>query len=290
LNYSYLPDVNVYDGVILGRVPRQGYQRGWGLLHGDLAARIEAEPLFQRASAAGITSMVTTLKRMNIYLLMTRFLSKLPHRHIIEFGSFKGGNALFMATVMQEIDPFAKIFALDTYTGMPRTDKAIDAHNEGDFANASLDGFRNSIKDLGLRNLTPVRGLFEDTFPDLPHDLRFGLAHIDADIYASVKYAQEQVWHRMTPGGYVVYDDAEVPSCLGATQAVEELIIEKRVHSEQIWPHFVFRAGLGHEDALGSSRVRELEARVRDLERLLGRKTLEVEVLKETLAAARGKN
>jgi transposase len=35
--------------------------------------------------------------------------------------------------------------------------------------------------------------------------------------------------------------------------------------------------------------VRELEARVRDLERLLGRKTLEIEILKEALAAARGK-
>ena len=33
------------------------------------------------------------------------------------------------------------------------------------------------------------------------------------------------------------------------------------------------------EDVVGSSRVRELEALVRDLERLLGRKTLEVEVL-----------
>jgi transposase len=43
------------------------------------------------------------------------------------------------------------------------------------------------------------------------------------------------------------------------------------------------------EDVVASSRVRELEGRVRELERLLGRKTLEVEVLKEALAAARGK-
>ena len=38
------------------------------------------------------------------------------------------------------------------------------------------------------------------------------------------------------------YDDGEVSSCLGATQAVEELIMERHLHSEQIWPHFVFRA------------------------------------------------
>jgi transposase len=43
------------------------------------------------------------------------------------------------------------------------------------------------------------------------------------------------------------------------------------------------------EDVVAQSRARDLEHRVRELERLLGRKTLEVEVLKEALAAARGK-
>ena len=43
------------------------------------------------------------------------------------------------------------------------------------------------------------------------------------------------------------------------------------------------------EDVVAASRARELEQRVRELERLLGRKTLEVEVLKEALTAARGK-
>jgi transposase len=40
---------------------------------------------------------------------------------------------------------------------------------------------------------------------------------------------------------------------------------------------------------IGAARVRQLEERIRDLERLLGRKTLEVEILKEALAAARAK-
>jgi len=43
------------------------------------------------------------------------------------------------------------------------------------------------------------------------------------------------------------------------------------------------------EDVVGSSCVRKLEARVCDLERLLGRKTLKVEVLEEALSVARGK-
>lgn len=43
------------------------------------------------------------------------------------------------------------------------------------------------------------------------------------------------------------------------------------------------------EDVVAASRVRELEKRVRDLERMLGRKTMENEILKEALEVARPK-
>ena len=43
------------------------------------------------------------------------------------------------------------------------------------------------------------------------------------------------------------------------------------------------------ESVVGSSEVRRLEERVRELERLLGRKTMEVEILKEALTKAQAK-
>jgi transposase len=43
------------------------------------------------------------------------------------------------------------------------------------------------------------------------------------------------------------------------------------------------------EDVVAASKARELEQRIRELERLLGRKTMEVEILKEALANAREK-
>jgi transposase len=43
------------------------------------------------------------------------------------------------------------------------------------------------------------------------------------------------------------------------------------------------------EPVVGSSEVRRLEDRVRDLERLLGRKTMEVEILREALAKSESK-
>lgn len=43
------------------------------------------------------------------------------------------------------------------------------------------------------------------------------------------------------------------------------------------------------EDVVGASKVRDLEKKVRELERLLGRKTMEAEILREALDAARAK-
>ena len=43
------------------------------------------------------------------------------------------------------------------------------------------------------------------------------------------------------------------------------------------------------EEVVPLSRVHELENRVRELERLLGRKTMETEILREALEAARPK-
>ena len=43
------------------------------------------------------------------------------------------------------------------------------------------------------------------------------------------------------------------------------------------------------EDVVPVSRVRELENKIRELERLLGRKTMETEILREALEAARPK-
>ena len=44
------------------------------------------------------------------------------------------------------------------------------------------------------------------------------------------------------------------------------------------------------DDVAAASEVRRLQERVRELERLLGRKTMEVEILKEALDLARVKN
>lgn len=231
------------DAMSRGRNPFEGYQRSVGLEYGDLSQKIGAHPLYKEALAAATGRTVMDGYRVqNLFLLMTCFFERLADRNIIEFGSFRGGSLLFMGVVMKRLYPEARIFGLDTFKGMPLTNATVDLHSENDFANTSLSDVRAALDAKGLSNVVLVQGLVQDTFPAQVPAMRFGLAHIDLDIYDPIRYVQDAVWPFMTPGGYVVYDDATASSCLGASQAVEELIMERRQHSEQIFPHFVFRA------------------------------------------------
>jgi predicted O-methyltransferase YrrM len=246
---SYLPELQgLTRGLRKGRNVYEGYQRGWGLEFGGLRDKVLADPLYQEAIglATGRTIMAEN-NRMNIYLIMRFFLAGIAPGSIVEFGSYKGGNAIFMAFVASKLFPDMKIFALDSYEGMPPTNKDVDAHNEGDFSGVDLEELQAYAARVGLRNVEFVKGYFEQTTPGvLARCGQIALAHIDCDIQPSVEYSYEAVKPQMVEGGYLVFDDATFSSCIGATEVVEDLLVRRDgLNSEQIFPHFVFRAMRG---------------------------------------------
>jgi predicted O-methyltransferase YrrM len=218
----------------------QGSARGWGLHHSDIGQEVSNHPLYQLAyERAKNRTLVNEERLKNFFLIIRDGLRDLESKNVIEFGTYKGGTAIFMATLMKELYPEAKFYALDSYEGMPETDSSIDMHGKGDFGDADAGELQKAADEFGLDNLVVVKGFFEDSFPTLSG--KYGLCHIDCDIIDGVRYAQKAVWQHMVPGGYLIYDDANAPSCIGATQAMEEMIIDRRIFSEQAWPHYVFR-------------------------------------------------
>jgi hypothetical protein len=180
---------------------------------------------------------------MNIFLLMRFFLGRLASGDIVEYGSYCSGSAIFMVYIAKHLFPDIKVYALDTFEGMPETDKNVDAHNVGDFKDTNMEELAQHIKKLGLKNFVLVKGLFEDTKADVMKKAsQNSLAHIDCDITPAVRFSYDGVKRYMVNGGYIVLDDAIVSSCIGATEVVEDLMIRRDgLNSEQIWPHFLFR-------------------------------------------------
>lgn len=231
------------DTIVRGRNIRDGYIRACGIAQGNVREFCEADALFQRAIAAakGRTLLLYT-KLLNLYMLMRFAVPNLPFGHIAEFGAYQGGSALFLAVIAADLDPDMKVFAFDTFAGMPDTDENHDAHAKGSFV-TSIDELRSETQRLGLRNLEFVEGLFGETMPKaLPTIGQLRMCHIDADLYESVATAYDGSKPYMVPGGYMVFDDPLVEDCIGAFEAVEDLVIKRDgLHAEQVFPHLVYR-------------------------------------------------
>jgi hypothetical protein len=229
-----------------GRAIRLGHLRGWGLEYGSLQAEIANEPSYREALALATSrgSLLTPAKLMNLFMLIRFGLPGLQDGDIIEFGSYKGGSAIFMAALLRAQSSSARVYALDTYAGMPETDSVRDMHHKGDFRDTDIEDFRRGIAAAGLEPwVVPVKGIFSDTFPGLlAPGRKIALAHVDCDIYDGVKYAVEVSRPAMVPGGFIVFDDPLHGSCLGAMQAIEETLLhEDRLFAEQMYPHPVYR-------------------------------------------------
>jgi hypothetical protein len=233
--------------VHLGRAIRLGHLRGWGIEFGPLKEEIVRQPEYIEAMAHATTrgSLLTPQKLMNLYLLIRFGLPQLEHGDIVEFGSYRGGSAIFMGSLLRAFGSRAKVYALDTYAGMPETDALRDLHRKGDFIDTSLDEFRAEIAKQHLGAwIEPVQGVFDATFDGVMQrgTGRIALAHVDCDIYEGVRYAINASKPHMVPDGYIVFDDPLHGSCLGAMQAIEETLLhEDRLFAEQMYPHPVYR-------------------------------------------------
>ena len=227
-----------------GRVPRDGYLRACSLEFGNIPALCEKDLNFNAAmSIARDRTVVTPVRLMNLFMLMAFYLPKIAPGHIVEFGSYKGGSALFMAYLAARFLPNTRVFAFDTFTGMPETDGGADIHKPGDFSDANVESLREYARALELTNIEFIAGPFEDTAPNaLSRIEKVALAHIDCDIYSAVRFSYDVSKPHLVDGAYVVFDDPLPSSCMGAFEAVEDCVIARDgLRAEQVFPHLVFR-------------------------------------------------
>lgn len=138
-----------------------------------------------------------------------------------EVGVYKGGTAKLISKVCAG----KELHLFDTFSGMPTVDANVDDHREGDFADTSEEGVREFLGDC--KNVHFHAGFFPDTAEPVK-DCRFSLVYVDVDIYSSVKACLEFFYHRLTPGGVMVFDDYMSPSCAGVKKALDDFLADKK--------------------------------------------------------------
>lgn len=229
--------------LIKGRNVLAGYTRGWGLQFNILRSFIKQDSLFQESFALAKDHCLThEVSLMNIFLIMKYGLPG-GSGDIVEFGSYRGGSAIFMANVAKKLGLKTTIYALDTFQGIPTVHPSLDFLTTKNFQDTSLKSLSRLITQLNLSNLIPIQGPFEESVNDLlHHSQKILLSYIDCKNYASTRFAISKILPRLhEKGGYLLLHDPIHGDGLGPLQAMEEMIDSYELYAEQAYPHMVYR-------------------------------------------------
>lgn len=138
----------------------------------------------------------------------------------IECGVYRGGTAMLLQKVLAGSNKQLLLF--DTFEGMPNNAAAGDSFSPGEMSDTSAESV---LARLGGKARV-YKGLIPGTFAAIP-DARFAFAHVDVDIYQSIKDCCEFIYPRLSPGAFLVFDDYAFPSCAGGKRAVDEFFAGK---------------------------------------------------------------
>lgn len=183
-------------------------------------------------------TLLSEERLFSLYALTKQIcLEDLPG-NLVECGTFKGGAAALIAAVVKRYSQRSrKLYACDTFEGMPDPVE-VDKHNgvpanDTDWGAGTLkapieENLAVVCRALGVQDIVvPVKGLFQDTLPEYRADMGdIALLHADGDWYESTLAIFNLLYDQVIPGGVVQIDDYGFWE--GCRQAIHEFERQRR--------------------------------------------------------------
>lgn len=150
----------------------------------------------------------------------------------IETGVWRGGACIFARAIMKSYGATdRKVWVADSFAGLPEPDEANYAADKGDkhYTAEALAVSRAQVsKNFEVYGLLDeqvqfLEGWFKDTLPQAPID-SIAVLRLDGDMYESTMDAIKALYHKVSPGGYVIVDDYH--AVVGCRQAIHDYLDE----------------------------------------------------------------
>ena len=154
--------------------------------------------------------------------------AKASEGDLLEVGVWRGGTGALIAARSAAIIPSAQVFLCDTFTGIVKAGSRDTIYVDGMHSDTSPKIVEHLLKELGLKNVVILQGIFPEQTADSVQDRRFRFCHIDVDVYQSAKDVCEWIWPRLVLGGIVVFDDYG----MRGTEGVQRFVNEWRTHTD----------------------------------------------------------
>jgi O-methyltransferase len=157
---------------------------------------------------------------------------------LIECGASRCGSAIITALWLRKHGISRRIYACDSFEGfMPaeferqRQLGMVQAGSRNAFTSTNYEYVLRKLKVLGLdRTIVPVKGYFQDTLKGIPGPFCYAL--IDCDLEDSVEYCGRALFPKLSPGGWMVFDDYFSQDYKGARHAVDRFVQDHRPQIE----------------------------------------------------------
>lgn len=155
---------------------------------------------------------------------------------LIETGAWRGGTTIFMRALLKVHGVTdRKVWVADSFEGLPKPKDANDGWDLShvDYLKVSLDTVRENFDKFGLldEQVVFLKGWFCDTLPSAPIQ-RLAILRLDGDMYSSTMDALVNLYHKVSPGEYVIVDDYYGwPSC---RRAVTDFWAERKIIAELV--------------------------------------------------------
>ncbi|MGA7829631.1 MAG: TylF/MycF/NovP-related O-methyltransferase [Terracidiphilus sp.] len=197
----------------------------------EIVRRYKADPARREAGTdypPEAETMVGMKRLNNLQECVTDLLRNKIPGDLIETGVWRGGCAILMKGVLAAYgDTERTVWLADSFAGLPKPDTDHYPVDEGDtywkmsdIMAVSLETVQENFLKYGLldERVRFLKGWFKDTLPVAPID-RLCLARLDGDMYESTIQALENLYPKLSPGGYIIIDDYNLDRC---RQAVDD--------------------------------------------------------------------
>jgi O-methyltransferase len=159
---------------------------------------------------------------------------------IIETGVWRGGAGIYARAVLLVLGVTDRtVWAADSFRGLPPpspTTYPADAGtvwHTGDHLAVPLEEVKDNFRRYGVLDdqVRFLEGWFRDTLPTV-RDRSWAIVRLDGDMYESTTDALVNLYPGLSPRGYLIVDDYQIPECRAAvddfrrTEAIDEPIQE----------------------------------------------------------------
>ena len=179
-------------------------------------------------------SMIGIYRMNNIQMCVEQILADNVPGDLIETGVWRGGATIFMRALLA-VDNITDrtVWVADSFEGLPVPD--LEHHPIDEFwmsmaskLAVSVDTVRQNFALYGLLDdqVKFLKGWFKDSLPTAPIT-QLALLRMDGDLYESTWDVLSALYHKVVPGGFIIIDDYDIPSC---RQAIDDFRAQEGIH------------------------------------------------------------